>query len=86
MDISYLYFILIILALVGVFYLLTRMDKKQKNRYKIDAYRLLDMQTPPQSEVLRTMKMLRLYGGRWRKDKEFVQLINRLSEKLDKTE
>jgi hypothetical protein len=79
---DYVYFILIILALVGGFIFLQRSDKRTKNKYKMDAYRLLDAPTPNPNEILKTIKFLRLYGGRWRKDKEFLQLIDRLIERL----
>jgi hypothetical protein len=81
---SWLYFALIVLALVSAWYLLNRMDKRTKNKYKKDAYRLLDTPSASKQEVIKTIKMLRLYGGRFRKDKEFIQLVERLIEKLDK--
>lgn len=79
-------FALIVLALVGAWILLNRMDKRAKNTYKKDAYRLLDTDTCSLNEVKKCIKMLRLYGGRFRKDKEFVQLINKLIDKLDRME
>jgi hypothetical protein len=84
MDIFY--FVLIILALGLAFYLLQRSDKRTKNKYKMDAYRLLDSPNPTSEEILKTIKFLRLYGGRWRKDKEFVQLIDRLQGRLKTNE
>jgi hypothetical protein len=79
---DYFYFALIILALIGGFIFLQRSDKRTKNKYKMDAYRLLDSPNPNPNEILKTIKFLRLYGGRWRKDKEFIQLIDRLIERL----
>jgi hypothetical protein len=79
---DYVYFILIILVLVAGFVFLQRSDKRTKNKYKMDAYRLLDTPDPNPDEILKTIKFLRLYGGRWRRDKEFLQLIDRLIERL----
>jgi hypothetical protein len=79
---DYFYFILIILALVAAFIFLQRSDKKTKNRHKVDAYKLLDSPNPAPEEIVKTIKFLRLYGGRWRKDKEFLQLVERLQVRL----
>ena len=81
---DYFYFALVILGLAGAWFLLNRMDKRTKNSYKKDAYRLLDTPSASQEEIKKTIKMLRLYGGRFRKDKEFVQLVNKLIDRLDK--
>jgi len=83
---DYFYFALIILVLIGAFYLLNRLDKKSKNSHKKEAYRLLDEPNASKEEIIKNIKMLRLYGGRWRKDKEFVQLVERLVDKLKKIE
>lgn len=83
---DYFIFILIVLALAAAWWLLNRFDKRTKNKYKKDAYRLLDTQDASKEEIIKTIKMLRLYGGRFRKDKEFVQLVERLITKLDKIE
>jgi hypothetical protein len=80
---SYFTFVLIVVALCVAWWALNRMDKRTKNRYKKDAYRLLDQSECTKKEVTYTIKMLRLYGGRFKKDKEFVQLVNRLIDKLD---
>jgi hypothetical protein len=77
-------FVILILALAGGWYLLNRMDKRTKNKHKMDAYRLLDTPTASKQEIKQTIKMLRLYGGRFRKDKEFIQLVNKLIDRLDK--
>jgi LPXTG-motif cell wall-anchored protein len=84
MDI--LYFIIIILVLVAAYFFLRRNEKKTKNKYKIDAYRLLDAPNPSTKEIISAIKMLRLYGGTWRKDKEFVELVSRLRDRLEKIE
>jgi hypothetical protein len=83
---SYFWFAVIVIALIAAWFMLNRMDKKTKNKYKKDAYRLLDEPSATVKEITYTIKMLRLYGGRFRKDKEFVQLVNRLIEKLEKME
>ena len=80
---EYVSFILVILALVFILYLLNRLDKRTKNKWRKNAYDLLEMHNPDKTEVINTIKYLRLYGGRIRKDKEFVQLIVRLQDKLD---
>lgn len=81
---DYFYLALIFLALVAAFYLITRLDKKEKNKHKKEAYRILDSGDASRKEIVKAIKMLRLYGGRWKKDKEFVQLVDRLITKLDK--
>jgi hypothetical protein len=81
---DYVIFAIIILALGGMLFLVNRMDKSAKNKYRKEAYTLLESPSPDTKEIKKTLKGLSLYGGRWRKDKEFVQLIKRLSEKLDK--
>lgn len=83
---DYAIFILIILALIAVFYFLRRNEKKTKNKHKIAAYRVLDAPNPTPQEIVNAIKMLRLYGGTWRKDKEFVELVNRLRDRLAKIE
>lgn len=83
---DYVYFALIIIALIAASWLLSRADKKTKNKYKIEAYRLLDAPDASPEEIKKNIKMLRLYGGRFRKDKEFIQLTEKLVAKLDKIE
>ena len=83
---DYVVFVLIVLALLAGFYFLHQADVKTKNKYKKEAYRLLDMATAPRDDLIKSIKMLRLYGGRWKKDKEFAQLINRLLDKLEQVE
>jgi hypothetical protein len=81
---DYFYFALIVLAMLAAWFLLNRMDKRTKNKHKKEAYHLLDTPTATKKEITYTIKMLRLYGGRFRKDKEFIQLVNRLIDKLEK--
>ena len=80
---DYFYFILIILALVGIMYFLMRVEKGIKIKYKKTAYGLLEKDRPDPKEIIDTMKGLRLYGGRWFKDKECSQLVNRLQAKYE---
>ena len=79
---EYLTFILLILFLIFLLFLLTRIEKGTKNKWRKTAYELLEMESPDSEELLKTIKHLRLYGGRIRKDKEFMQLITRLQDKL----
>lgn len=80
---DYFYFALIILALVGIMYLLIRLEKGIKLKYKKTAYGLLEKDRPDRKEIIDTIKGLRLYGGRWFKDKECSQLVNRLQVKYE---
>ena len=79
---EYFFFFLFIAFLVGVLFLLTRMEARAKRRYRKAAYALLEQPDPSRSDIKQVLKSLRLYGGRWRKDKEFIQLIARLEERL----
>jgi len=80
---DYLVFILLILFLIFVLILLSRIDQRTRNKWRKSAYDLLEMEIPDREEVLKTIKHLRLYGGRIRRDKESQQLISRLHERLD---
>jgi len=80
---DYLFFILIILALVLIIVLLNRTEKRIKARIKKTAYGLLETARPTPKEMKDTIKGLRLYGGRWFKDKECAQLVQRLLAKWD---
>jgi hypothetical protein len=80
---EYVYFILFILALIGLLILVTKIDARVKNKWRKSAYNLLETESPNLEEIKKTIKGLRLYGGRWRKDKEFVQLVKRLQDKLE---
>jgi hypothetical protein len=83
---DYFYFALLILGLVAIIFLLNRYEKRIKVRYKKIAYGLLDVERPDLKEIKDTIKGLRLYGGRWFKDKECLQLVSRLQNKYDSLE
>jgi hypothetical protein len=82
---EYVYFFLLVAFLVGMLVLLSRMDARAKNRQRKAAYALLEQPNPSGNEIRQVLKGLRLYGGRWRKDKEFQQLTVRLEERLRNT-
>lgn len=79
---DYLWFIIMIVVLVGAWILVNRFDKRAKQRYRRDAYRVLDLDNPSDAEVKDVLRGLALYGGRVRKDKEFVELIKKISLKM----
>jgi hypothetical protein len=81
-----LFFIGIIIVLGGAFYLLHRSEGKTKNKYKMTAYNLLEEANPDPKKIKDTIRMLRLYGGHWRKDQEFAQLIRLLGDLLGEIE
>jgi hypothetical protein len=83
---DYFYFALIILGLVAVIFLLNRYEKGIKVRYKKTAYSLLESDSPDVKKIRETIKGLRIYGGRWFKDKECVELVSRLQDKYDSLE
>jgi hypothetical protein len=78
---DYVYFVLIILALIGVFIILTRIDRRAKNNYKADAYELLETSLPDPKRLKDCIRGLRLYSGHIRKDKEARELVRRLIDK-----
>jgi hypothetical protein len=80
MDYVYLalFIIILVLLLVG----LSKLDARTKKKHKQAAYKLLETSNPDAKEVKNAIKGLRMYGGRWRKDKECFQLIQRLHDKL----
>ncbi len=80
---EYVTFILLILFLGFVLILVTRLDRRTKNKWRKNAYSLLETVKPDPEEIVKTIKNLRLYGGRIRQNKEFQQLIARLQDKLD---
>ncbi len=80
---EYLSFILIILFLAFLLLLFARIEKRTKNKWRKTAYDLLEMEGPAREDIFKTIKYLRLYGGRIRRDKEFKQLIERLHDKLE---
>jgi hypothetical protein len=79
---EYVYMVLFIFVLVLLLAGLGRLDARTKKKYKRDAYKLLEDSSADIKKINDTIKGLRLYGGRWRKDKECVQLIERLQQKL----
>jgi hypothetical protein len=83
---DYAIFALIIIALVLVIILLNRIEKKTKLNLKKTAYTLLEAVEPTPKDIMDTIKGLRLYGGRLRKDKECIELVKRLVDKLDTVE
>jgi hypothetical protein len=83
---DYVFFILLIVVLIGIIILLRRSDVRTKKKYRKAAYGLLEKPNPDPMEIKNTIKYLRLYGGRWRKDKEFIELVSRLMSKLDSIE
>jgi len=80
------YFILIVAALVGGYFLLHRSETNSKNKYKMAAYNLLEEKNPDPKKIKETITYLRLYGGRFRKDHEFGQLQMELMELLNEIE
>ena len=78
--------VLLILILGSLTYLLHRMDVSAKNKHKMTAYNLLDEKNPDPKKIKDSIKILRLYGGRWHKDPEFVELIRLLHDLLEKVE
>jgi predicted Holliday junction resolvase-like endonuclease len=83
---DYVIFILIIIALVLIIVFLNRLEKRIKTKFKKTAYGLLETTRPTSKEMKDTIKGLRLYGGRWFKDKECAQLVQRLLAKWDTIE
>ena len=79
MDIAV--FILMFFGLVGLLYLLMRSETRTKNRYKERADGLLSTSDPGPEEVRETIKYLRLYSGRFFKDKDALKLAENLREK-----
>ena len=79
-------FIVIFLALVGIFILLHRSERKSKNKCKITAYNLLEENNPDPKKVKDTIRLLRLYSGRFRRDQEFIQLVKMLQDLLSEIE
>jgi hypothetical protein len=80
---DYIIFALIMIGLVGIMVLLNRAEKRTKAKYKKTAYALLENGNPTEKELKDTIKGLRLYGGRFFKDKECIQLVDRLLTKWD---
>jgi hypothetical protein len=79
---DYVYMVLFILALVLALVGLNKFDARTKMRYKKEAYKLLEDSAPDGKKVKDTIKGLRMYSGKWRKDKESVMLVEKLQAKL----
>jgi hypothetical protein len=79
---DYVYIFLFILVLVLLLVGLNKLDAGSKKKYKREAYKVLEDTGNDPKKIKDTIKSLRLYSGRWRKDKESVQLVERLQEKL----
>lgn len=79
---DYVWFVLMVLVLVGAWILVNRIDKRAKERYRREAYRILDMDNPTEKELKDTLRGLSLYGGRMKKDKEFEELKKRIAGKI----
>jgi hypothetical protein len=73
----------IIIVLIGAWILLKRFDKNAKTRVREKAYKLLDMKNPAARDLKTNIRDLQLYGGRLKRDQEFMQLRQRLSKKLE---
>ena len=80
-SMDYVYFILVILALIAIFIFLMKLDRKAKNSYKVNAYELLETDYPNPKQVKECIRGLRLYGGHIRKDKEAHELVRKLIDK-----
>ena len=81
---DYVAFVLIILILIALIIVLNKSQNRTRDKYKIDAYKLLETSDPSPKEVRDILKALKLYGGRWHKDKESAELIRRLQDKFGK--
>jgi hypothetical protein len=79
---EYIYIALFILILVLLLVGLNKLDASTKKKFKREAYKLLEDSSADSKNVKDAIKGLRLYSGRWRKDKESVKLIERLQNKL----
>lgn len=86
MDIYTIIFILFIFALVAAYILLHRSEARTKNKCKITAYSLLEEQNPDPKKIKETIRLLNVYGGRFRRDQEFEQLIQLLAGLLAEIE
>lgn len=82
MDIFYL--VVFILVLAGLFVFLMRWEKRVKARYKDKAIVMLETTNDPDpKEVKETIKFLRLYAGRIKKDHEALNLVRSLQDKYN---
>jgi hypothetical protein len=71
-----------ILVMALLLFGLNRLDARTRKKHKQTAYKLLEDTNPDIKKVRDTIKCLRLYGGRWKKDKECVLLVEKLQDKL----
>jgi hypothetical protein len=74
--------VLFILVMALLLFGLNKMDARTRKKHKQAAYKLLEETNPDIKKVKDTIKCLRLYGGRWKKDKESVLLVEKLQDKL----
>lgn len=79
---EYVYFFGFVAVMVLLLVLLTRMENNAKKKYKREAYQLLETAGPDPKTIKNTIRHLGLYRGRWRKDRECFELIDRLKAKL----
>jgi hypothetical protein len=78
------YFVIFILVLAAIFIFLMRWEKRIKARYKDKAIIMLETTIDPDpKEVKETIKYLRLYSGRIKKDHEALNLIRSLQNKYN---
>jgi predicted alpha-1,6-mannanase (GH76 family) len=80
---EYVIFILLLIFLVAALLLIRKLDTRTKNKHRQEAYNLLKNSNASAREIKETLKGLQLYGGRWRRNKEFAELIRSLSDKLN---
>ena len=79
--------VLAIIAVLAVaWWGIRRLDQNAKWRSRDRAYKLLDQDNPSVREMKSTIRDLQLYGGRLKRNKEFQQLRQRLTEKLEMME
>jgi hypothetical protein len=80
---DYVYFGLFVIIVILLAAAIFKSSAKAKEKYKQDAYRLLDLSDPNPKELENTMKNLHRYTGHSDRDQEAKQLIKRLIERLD---
>jgi hypothetical protein len=73
---------LFIFVLAVLLISLNKLDARTKKKHKQAAYKLLEESSPDVKKVKDLIKCLRLYGGRWKKDKECILLVEKLQNKL----
>ncbi len=80
---QYVWFFGIVAFLGLLLYLLSKWEHRIKNNYRKDAYYLLEQENPDPRKLKISLRNLRLYGGRLRRDQEIQELILRLKAKLE---